>query len=291
MAVFERNYRPYEGELTPQETRFLVLPRYAYRRVFSSRLFTALIVAWFIWPLVLATLLYLPHNVKVLEFFGTTSEQLTSVLRYDAGWFFSWYQAPLIFFMFLITLILGPALVSADLRNNGLALYLARPFSRTEYIVGKVSVLALLLSLVSWVPGLGLFFFQSYLGGLDWLRDNYRVGIAIFLACAVWIAVLCVLSLALSAYLKWRPIAGLALLAIFFLSPLMAAILNATLRTEWASVIDLSAVIRVVWSQLFGIDSGVGIPVWSAWCSLLVFCSFCVWLLYRKVRAYEVVRS
>ena len=34
MAVYERTYRPYPGELTQQRWRFLVLPRYAFQDVF-----------------------------------------------------------------------------------------------------------------------------------------------------------------------------------------------------------------------------------------------------------------
>ena len=36
-------------------------------------------------------------------------------------------------------------------------LYLARPFSRTEYVLGKASTLVILLSLLTWIPGLFLF--------------------------------------------------------------------------------------------------------------------------------------
>ena len=50
--------------------------------------------------------------------------------------------------------LVGPVLVSPDLVNNALPLYFSRPFSRAEYVLGKVSVLALLLSLVGGVMGL-----------------------------------------------------------------------------------------------------------------------------------------
>jgi hypothetical protein len=46
----------------------------------------------------------------------------------------------------------------------------------------------------------------------------------------------------------------------------------------------------VVWSGLFGIEKPVDIPIWAAWLSLLGVCGVCIWLLHRKVRAYEVVR-
>jgi ABC-2 type transport system permease protein len=47
--------------------------------------------------------------------------------------------------------------VSPDLANDALALYLARPFSRVEYVVSKMFVLIVLLSLMTWVPGLLVF--------------------------------------------------------------------------------------------------------------------------------------
>ena len=99
----------------------------------------------------------------------------------------------------MVSLIVGPALISADLRNNGLPLYLARPFSRTEYILGKSAVLIILLSAVTWIPGMFLFLFQSYMAGFEWFGEHYRIGFAILLSSWIWIVVLCLLSLSLSA--------------------------------------------------------------------------------------------
>jgi ABC-2 type transport system permease protein len=292
MAVYERNYRPYDGELTPERLRFLVLPRYAYSQVFKSRLFVAFIAIWFLWPLFLAFAIYLPHNLSVLEKLGTTTEQLRffPLFDQDAQWFFWWFMLPQGFVSFVITLVVGPALISGDMRNNGLPLYFSRPFSRTEYVIGKVSVLTWLLSAISWVPGLLLFLLKAYFSGIAWLGQNYGIAIAIFLACWIWIMVLCLIGLALSAYLKWRPVAGIALLAVFFVASGFSGFTNLMLKTTWASLINISDMIKVVWAHLFRIESPVDVPVWAAWLSLLTLCAFCLALLYRKVRAYEIVR-
>jgi ABC-2 type transport system permease protein len=292
MAVYERSYHPFEGDLTPEESRFLVLPRYAYQQVFKSKLFIAFVGIWFLWPLFLAFCIYLPHNLSILEKLGTTTQELTMLplFHQDASWFFWWFMIPMAMVVFVITLIVGPGLISPDLRNNGLPLYLSRPFSRTEYILGKVSILTLLLSAVSWIPGLLLFMMKAYFGGLSWIKDNYRIGISILLASWIWILILCLLSLAFSAFLKWKPIAGMALLAIYFIAPLFSGLLNVMLKTTWASLINISDMIRVVWASLFGIESPVDIPAAAAWLSLLTVCALCVLLLYRKVRAYEIVR-
>ena len=90
----------------------------------------------------------------------------------------------------LTALVLGPALVSADLRNNGLPLYLSRPFGRWEYVLGKSSVMLIMLSLVTWVPGMLLFLFQSYMAGWDWLKQYWRVGVGILLTSLLWIVLL-----------------------------------------------------------------------------------------------------
>jgi len=292
MAVYERNFRPFEGELTPERTRFLVLPRYAYQRVLSSRLFVGFLIAWLLWPLALSILIYIPHNISLLEKLGVTAEELAifGAFRQDAQWFFNWFMIAQTWVCIVVTVVIAPALVSADLRNNGLPLYLGRPFSRTEYILGKFSVLAILLSAISWVPGLWLFFLRSYLAGFDWFVSNLRIGAALFFGCWIWILLLSVMGLALSAHLRWRPVAGLAVLGIFVISSLLAGVLNLMIGTHWFELFNLTQMAYVVWAGLFGIDKTVQVPAWAAWLSLLTFCSFCVWLLYRKVRAYEIVR-
>ena len=68
----------------------------------------------------------------------------------------------------------GPGQISPDLANNALPLYLARPFSRAEYVLGKLSVLLILMSLMTWVPGLLLFILQAALEGNGWFGQNLR---------------------------------------------------------------------------------------------------------------------
>jgi hypothetical protein len=45
-----------------------------------------------------------------------------------------------------------------------------------------------------------------------------------------------------------------------------------------------------VWTNLFLVDNDRAISAGEAWIAILVYCLFCLWLLLRKVRAYEVVR-
>jgi len=290
MSVYERNYKPYLGERTATWSRFLVIPHYAYSEVFKNRLFISFLVACFVWPLALGVMIYLPHNASVLKLLQQSGAEGLFSFSFNATFFLSFFMVPQGIMAFIAAFIVGPALISADLRNNALPLYFSRPFNRWEYIGGKALVLMNLLSLITWIPGMLLFLLQSYLVGEGWFSENYRIGIAIFLASWIYILLLCLVSLSLSAYVKWKPVARLGLFGVFVLSTGMATMLNVLLRTNWGSLIDLPNLMRIVWSDLFGVRTFSQLPVGVAWLMLVIACVACIALLSRKVRPFEVVK-
>jgi len=292
LAVYERKYQPFGGRLTERWSRFLVLPRYAYRDVFASRMFLSFYVLCFVVPLGAAVAIYLPHNLKFLKTFGITGEMVTQFFGLDKNEFFlGFLLIQGVYLGFLVALDVGPALISRDLGNNGLPLYLARPFSRSEYVLGKSTVLIILLSAITWVPGVLLVALQTYLSGWTWFREHWQVLPGIFLGSWIWILVLCMLVLAFSAYLKSKPVTRVALFGIFFVASAAGEAVNFVLDTRWGSVLNIGEMIGVVWVKLFGLWTPSDIPGWAAWIALLSLCGFCLWLLARKVRAYEVVRG
>src|SRR5258705_6830216 len=248
MAVYEQSYKRYAGRLTPEWSRFLIVPRHAYRGVFKSKLFTAFFVVCFIPLLIEAILIYLQHNVSAL---GILKVNVRELIPIDAS-FFQTFVNLQGGFAFFVALLVGPPLVSRDLRNNALPLYLCRPFSRTEYVLGKMSVLLILLSAITWVPQLLLFLFQSYLEGASWFVENLHLASAIFISSVVWILLLALLSQAVSALVKRRVIASGALLGIFFISWVFGEVVNQMFLTRLGSIISLGAFIRNVTAGLFG---------------------------------------
>ena len=305
MAVLERAYKQYQGPQSPLWSRFLIIPRHAYRDVFRSKIFTGFFALSFIWPLVCAILIYLHHNVEALAIMRINVRELLPI---DAG-FFQTYVAVQGTIGFFLVMLVGPHQVSRDLTNNALPLYLCRPFTRSEYVVGKMSIVVILLSAITWVPGLILFLLQAYLEGWQWFAANTWMASAIFLGSLVWIVLLALMSQAISAWVKWRLAARAALLAVFFIPTIFAAVVNEIFQTRWGHIFDLQALIRNVWSGLFGtfvrqtgnveearngrvirLITMTEPPLWASWFVLFLICAFCLWLLSRKVRAYEVVK-
>src|SRR5215210_3773101 len=227
MAVYEQTYKRYTGQLTPEWSRFLIIPRHAFRAVFNSKLFTAFFVICFLPLLVEAILIYLHHNISAIAIMKIDVRALVPI---DASFFYTFVNIQG-GFAFFVALLVGPPLVSRDLTNNALPLYLCRPFSRAEYVIGKMSVVLILTSLITWVPGLLLFLFQSYLQGGGWLTANAWIAYAIWSGSWVWIILLALLSQAVSAWVKWRLIASAILLAVFFIPSIVGEVINNLFHT------------------------------------------------------------
>lgn len=290
MGLRDRAFRRYRGETTARRGRFLVLWRYGRREVFSSRWVVALFALAFAPSLVMAVFFYLRHNVPVLAQMGMSAADLLTVdelqevfivlLRIQAA------------FAFVIVALVGPGLVAPDLGNNGLSLYLARPFSRTEYVLGKMSVLLFLTSAITWVPLVLLWLLQA---GLEpsWAAGNLRVVPAIFFGSWVWIGFLALLSLALSAWVRWRVVAAALLVVVIVVATSLAEMINQMFDTGWGDVVSPGRLVMAIWEVLFyGAEAAINlrIPLPVAWVALLAMCGLCLLILDRKLAAYEVVR-
>ena len=286
MAVYKRTYAAYEGSLTPAWSRFLILPRYSFARLWQSRFLVMFFMACFFYPLGCIGYIYLANNLSILSSFGIPVGNFIKV-EPSLFLYFCSVQAA---FTYLLTAFVGPSLISPDLVNGALPLYLCRPFSRTEYIAGKMSVLVFLLSLVTWVPGLILFVIQASLAGWEWTRANFWIAGSLFIGLMVWILLLSLLALALSAWIKWKIAAGGLVLGVFFAGAGFGSALNSVMRTKYGTLLNLTDVMFIVWSKLFKVPSDSGISTEAAWICIGVVCAICLWMLVRRVRAFEVVK-
>lgn len=285
MAVYRRSYKPYSGPLTAPWARFLVLFRYSRRNLFRSRFLTGLFVLCFFWPIVCLVQIYVANSASFLA----KLEMPGTLLTIDNMFFFRFMSVQGVL-AFLMTAFAGPGLISPDLANGALPLYFCRPFSRGEYVLGKSSVLAILLSQITWIPGLILFVIQASFAGAGWAWSNLWMAGSLLLGSLIWVAILSMLAMALSAWVKWRVVAGALLLAVMFFGAGFAQAVNAVLRIDAGHFFDVGYLVASVWMGLFKVDADRVIPAGQAGIALLVYAAACLWLLMRKVRAYEVVR-
>jgi ABC-2 type transport system permease protein len=300
MAVYKKTYRPYEGALTGRLARLWVIPRYAFEDLHRSRFLTFFFLASYIYPLICALIVYVQHNASALGLLGV--QGANRLISINVVFFMSLLGWQSMLALFLAAFI-GPGQISPDLANNALSLYLARPFSRVEYVLGKMAVLLILMSLMTWVPGLLLFGLEGYMEGWSWMTDHARYASGTFFGAWVWIVVVALLALALSAWVKWKPAAGGLMFGVFFVAAGFGVTINAIQRTKWGNLFNISHQVGSVWVWLFEgsdhttngavffrVPEGQELPLWCCWMGLGALCLICLYMLARKIRGTEVVR-
>ena len=294
MAVYKRRYNPYHGPLTPEQSRFLVLTRYTLAELFRSRVFVLLFV------LALAPILFFGTYI-----FLANSSAVQLVLQFRAAGGFE-VESRFFFILimiqtqlaFLLNCWVCPTLVAGDLVNGALPLFLSRPFSRPEYVAGKCAVIALLLSVVTWVPGLILFSLQAGLAKDGWIWSHLWMVVPIVCGSAVWILMLSLLSLAVSAWVKLRIVATGVIFCAFLVPAGLGAIFNTIMSTYWGNLLNLSELFRLILVKGFRLESEFGgpvsfeqVPLFAAWTMLILVCVISLYILNVRLRAREVVRG
>jgi ABC-2 type transport system permease protein len=286
MAIYKHNYSGYSGRLTSRWSRCLILTRYNWARLFHSKFLVLFMALCLCYPILGVVFIYLSHNEPFQRMIGFRAFPLLTI----DGFFFYTFCVMQGAMAYLLTALLGPTLVSPDLANGALPLYLCRPFSRAEYIIGKMGVLLAALALITWIPGLALFGLQSLLAGWGWLTANLWLAWGIFFGLFIWTVVLSLIALALSAWVKWKIAAGALVLAVFFAGAGFGNAIDSVMRTSYGSLINLSRVIHAIWAELFRYDARIDMMQSDAWLVLGVTCTICLLLLAKRIRAFEVIK-
>ena len=292
MSVRQHGFRIHAGPWTRRITRPLVVTRYTLSTVFSSRLFTIFYVACFLPSCLFLVSIYLRYNLDTLTgFFGPGwGSADIAVDDFLDDWLYYGIVGPSLWVTFLVVLVRGPALLAPDLKDNAMPLYLSRPLTKAQYLLGKLLVLFWLTGAVTWIPGLVLVSVNAYYAKDGWLLDNISVPLGLVATCLVWSGCLSIIALALSAWVRWRPAATLGFLGLFVIGSAVGNLFRATSGDWYGSLIILWDSIEVVGRDLFGANASDLMPLPWAWGTLAVATALALWALMRRIRAFEIVR-
>jgi ABC-2 type transport system permease protein len=294
MAVYKRRYAPYAGSLTPEWSRFFVLTRYAFADLFKSRFFVLLLILSLVPILLFAVYIFIANNRTVQMLMPLGPADMFSV----EARFFMFIVIVQTHAAFLLNCWVGPVLISGDLTDGALPLFLSRPFSRADYVLGKLAVLGLLLSALTWLPSLLLFSLQAGLARGGWIWSHLWMIVPIVLCSAIWILMLSLISLAASAWVKLRIVATGIIFIAFFVPTGLGEMFNSIMGTHWGRLLNFSDMFRLILAKAFRepplfLDS-LGwneIPLPAAWGVLILVCLLSLVILNARLRAREAVRG
>lgn len=285
MAVYRRGYRRYRGPITDRWTRFTVLPRFSWKRLFQQRLVLLLTAASMIWPLFCAIFIYLANHADLLL---GSSTQFKNFIQVNGDFFMVYMNVQGTFAVFLAALA-GPGLIAPDLANNALPLYFSRPITRMEYALARLATLMGMLSIITWLPGMLLFGMQTGIAGKEWFFANWRLAFGMFTGFAVWLLLVSTVALASSAYAKVRMVSGALVLGFFFILSGASGMVNGVFRVTWGHAMNPSWAIRRLWVAMLNVNPPTGPGVASCALALGIFILLLSLVLARKLRPVEVI--
>jgi ABC-type transport system involved in multi-copper enzyme maturation permease subunit len=209
-------------------------------------------------------------------------------INIDGQFFFRFFMQQN-FFIALICVFGGSGLIANDLKNNALQLYLSKPLTRMDYIIGKFAIVLILMSFITTVPGILLFIENSLLtNGLSFLKDKYWMLGSIIIYSLIITLPTAFLILALSSATKNSRYAALGFVAIIIGSPIFSGMLRQILKIKSANYISYWINIYTLGRLLFGLK---GDESWY-WALPLVVAIIlvCAWVLHRNIRGVEIVK-
>ncbi len=237
-AVYDRGYRPYEGERGGRGASRAALVRVSIRRALGlRRSWRQKVLPWTL--LAIATI---PAVVNVGVKYITRNIADADIELFSFREYVGVSTA-----LMLFVAVTAPDMVCPDRRNRVLPLIFARPLTGNDYVLAKVGALSLVLFGFSFLPQMVLFVGQMLVvseGPLAFVKDNaevlWQVPIAVTLFSLYWAS----LALAISATTSRRVVGGVALLATALVSGTIASTLveaGDTSGSLWGllSVIDL----------------------------------------------------
>jgi ABC-2 type transport system permease protein len=281
MPIYEQGYRRYEARAPLRQIRFWPITREALRLLLAKRAFLGLLA-----------LSWLPFVGFVIFIYGVTQfrEAAGRILPVDArlfGQFFLWQMS----LALLLTTFGAAGLIANDLQSGGILVYLSRPLTRRDYVIGKLCVpLALNLS-ITLVPGLLLYGVGLALAPDHLLKASLAwIAPAIVVYSLVMSLSFSLLALAVSALSRSARVAGLGFFALVVGLEIVRVVLDAGFGRPEARLLSPRSNVEVLDSVIFGLGQHGDVPwAWSA--GVLVLTGLlCLVILRSRVRAVEVVR-
>src|SRR5687767_59796 len=279
MPIHDQGYRRYVGHRDAHSRTWLVITRAGIMERLRERKFLGLLlVAWL--PFLVQTVrLYIAANYQqTAQFLGPTPALFRDFLQMQG------------IFVFFITLYVGSGLIANDRRANALQIYLSKPLTRVEYVVGKLTTLLLFLTAVTWLPAILLLLLQMmFAGNLTFLAANLFLFPAITVFSAVLVLTSAFAMLALSSLSKSRRFVAVMYAGlIFFTAAMYQALRGITGSQAWA-FISPGDVLDVFSRVIFRVTGPTALPFPAAVLFVVLLLGASILVLERRVRGVEVV--
>ena len=270
-------YRPYKGEIKGMIDRTLAI----ILTDFISRIKNI----WIIILEILAWLFAIVPTMFLLYFLTSLGSEFEFPI-------FAMYYSSLFIWLTLICTVGGSRLISDDLANNSLTLYLSRPIKRETYFFGKFASIFLLISTISLLPSIimaGLVIGFTT-GGSDPSYDVTAVALTFISVGFLVSLVFSSIAMAFSSLTKNHLYAGVGIFCTILFSSIIPGILSIFTENEYISLFSVWNNLTIVadkWSGFGGYtDIDWPIPLLIIF-NIIIVCCAIAWYRISKSELAE----
>jgi ABC-2 type transport system permease protein len=278
VPIHDQGYRHYEGTRAPHGGAWWIIARSHMATLLVYRWFQILLLVSFAPFVVRAVQIYFAStNAQVAEFLATTPDTFRDFLS----------QQRLSVFL---VVIMQSGLIADDRRTNALQLYLSKPLTRVEYVLGKLVPPLVFVLGVTLLPAVLLLILQIvFSGSLTFLRANLFLLPAITLFSLAQALLSASAILALSSLSKSRRFVAVMYAGIIFFTAAMYQVLRGITSSRRWAVISPGEMLDVIANAIFRARGEPAVPVYVAVIVLLAIVGVALVILERRIRAVEVV--
>ena len=271
-----------------------MITRYHLRELFTGKgrvTLILLLVVSGVLHLGFLGVIYLLSNLDILALFRIPTQALPKI----EGEFFLTAFAVQSVFVGLLSLIVGSGLIADDRRDNTIPLYLSKPLTAGEYILGKFAVLAVFILGITAAPINLLFSFEVLIhGGWEFLKEYWWLPLSIT-AYSLLVTGLCGAAMLMASSLVTKgSLAGVVAIGLYIGHNAVAGMFSEATSSTKALVFSLHYDLMRAGFWLFDLPiekqmpRGVSGP--AAALMILAVTVVCLAVVWWRVRPVEVVK-
>ena len=278
MPIHDQGYRRYLGTRSAIGKSWQVMTRAGVMSVVTKRVFIAvMLMAWTPF-IVRAVSFYVAANFQQATFLAPNGETFREFLDQQGS------------FVFFVTIYVGAGLIANDRRANALQLYLAKPMTSAEYIAGKLAILCIFLTGVTFLPAMVLLITQTiFAGNLTFVKNNIYLVPAITLYSAALVMLASTTMLALSSLSKSSRFVAVMYAGLFFFTTALFNALRGITGTSAFAWLSPTASLQQLGDVIFRLQPRYQLSPAFAGLAVLILIAGSIWILLRRVRGVEIV--
>ena len=263
-VIADVTYRNYDGELRTRGVRWWIVAVATMRASINKSRFGYWIPAALILIIYLALGIgfYITQGFRARMGAGAAMMGLDDVNSYAVTLYQCFGASSLL--VFVAALLVGSNVIAADNRANALLVYLSKPLTRADYLIGKWVGVFLQIAALTVIPSLFmyLFFVTAYYSD-GFLKENPTLIWRMLLVTMLLPALHTSLIIGFSSWTKSPRLAGSLYAAFYFVTVVLSATFGAILRSHDKDKTNLRTSALITRLHVDGVAQGIGLHLYQ----------------------------